>query len=311
VTGVLALPERITVVEVGPRDGLQSFDRWIPTDDKVALVDCLSDAGFPVVEAASFASPRVVPHLRDAAEVLERITRRTGTRYRALVPNRKGLERALACEVDEVLALCTVSVEYTRRNQGMTVQESTAQAADVYRSALGQGRHAVVAVGMALFCPYEGRIPTERTLAVVDALYRGEVRRIYIAGSLGMEDPRQVSAMIAQLKDRWPDLEVGFHAHDMAGFGAANVVAAVQAGATSIEGSICGIGGGVVLPHRSAQVGNLATEDLVHLLNCSGIATGIETSAVLRAARRAANILRITPRGRLTFCGPRDEIASR
>jgi hydroxymethylglutaryl-CoA lyase len=311
VTGVLALPERVTVAEVGPRDGLQSFDRWVPTDDKVALVDCLSEAGFPVVEAASFASPRVVPHLRDASEVLERITRRPGTIYRALAPNRKGLERALACEVDEVLALCTVSAEYTRRNQGMTVQESTAQAADVYRSALDHGRGATVAVGMALFCPYEGRIPEVSTLAVVDALYRGDVRRIYIAGSLGMEDPRQVSAMITHLKDRWPDLEVGFHAHDMAGFGAANVLAAVQAGATSVEGSICGIGGGVVLPHGASQAGNLATEDLVHMLNCSGVVTGIETPAVLRAARRAADILHTTPRGRLTFCGPRDEIASR
>lgn len=310
-TGVLALPERVTVVEVGPRDGLQSFDRWIPTADKVALVDCLSDAGFPVVEAASFASPRFVPHLRDAVEVLERITRRPGTRYRVLVPNRKGLERALACEADEVLALCTVSAEYTRRNQGMTVQESTAQAADVYRTALGHGRRAVVAVGMALFCPYEGRISEGRTIAVVDALYREDVRRIYIAGSLGMEDPRQVSAVIAQIKDRLPDLEVGFHAHDMAGFGAANVLAAIQAGATSVEGSICGIGGGVVLPYGPSQVGNLATEDLVHLLNCSGVVTGVETSAVLRAARRAASILRITPRGRLTSCGPRDEIASR
>jgi len=311
VTGVLTLPEHVTVVEVGPRDGLQSFERWVSTDDKVALVDCLSDACFPVVEAASFASPRVVPHLRDAVEVLERITRRPGTRYRALVPNRKGLERALACEVDEVLALCTVSAEYTRRNQDMTVQESTAQAADVYRSALGHGRRAVVAVGMALFCPYEGRIPEASTLAVVDALYRGDVRRIYLAGSLGMEDPRQVSAMIAKLKDRWPDLEVGFHAHDMAGFGAANVLAAVQAGATSVEGSICGIGGGIALPHGASQAGNLATEDLVHLLNCCGVGTGIETSAVLRAAQRAAGILGITPRGRLTFCGPRDEIAPR
>ena len=126
-----------------------------------------------------------------------------------------------------------------------------------------------------------------------------------------MEDPRQVSAMIAKLKDRWPDLEVGFHAHDMAGFGAANVLAAVQAGATSVEGSICGIGGGIALPHGASQAGNLATEDLVHLLNCCGVGTGIETSAVLRAAQRAAGILGITPRGRLTFCGPRDEIAPR
>lgn len=305
---MLELPERVTVVEVGPRDGLQSLGKWIPTVRKVQLVDALSRAGFPVVEVTSFASPRVVPMLADAEKVLQRIERRAGTTYRVLAPNPRGLERALACDVDEVLALSTVSPEYTRRNQGMTVDESLTQAAQVYRDTLNAGKSALVAIGMAMYCPYEGRIPEEQALRAVGMLFELDVRRIYLAGSLGMEDPRQVGELIARVRSAWPDLEVGFHAHDMAGFGAANVLAALSAGATSVEGSICGVGGGVVLPHALNTAGNLATEDLVHLLNCAGVETGVQSEAVWDAARTAASILRIKPFGRLTNCGPRERV---
>jgi hydroxymethylglutaryl-CoA lyase len=308
---VLELPPATTVVEVGPRDGLQSLGRWVPTTRKVRLVDALSDAGFPVIEVTSFASPRVVPLLRDAEQVLARIRRRPGTVYRVLAPNRKGLARALDCQVDEVVALTTVSAEYTRRNQSMTVEQATEEAAAVYRGAREHGLRALVAVGMAMCCPYEGVIPPERALAVVARLHEGGVRRIYLAGSLGMEDPRMVGDLVRRVREAWPDLDVGFHAHDMAGFGAANALAALEAGATSVEGSICGLGGGVVLPGTVGRhAGNLATEDLVHLLNCAGVSTGVPSAAALAAARQAASLIGLAARSRLVHAGVREDLGA-
>lgn len=308
---MLDLPKRATVVEVGPRDGLQSLDRWIPTDRKVAMVDRLSAAGFAVIEVTGFAHPRVIPHLRDAEAVMAQITRRPGTIYRALVPNAKGAARAADAKVDEMLGLLTVSETYCRKNQNMSVDQAIDQAAMALDIATRAGVRFVMAMGMSFFCPYEGRIPEGRTLDVFTRLYERGIRRFYLAGSLGMEDPRHVNTVFRRIRDRWSDVEVGFHVHNVAGMGAANVVAALDGGASSVEGSICGLGGGIVMPATMGSVGNLATEDIVHLLNEMGVETGIDTREALRAAQEIAALLGMEPASYVTRCGTRADVLER
>ena len=306
---MLTLPKSVTVVEVGPRDGLQSFPRWVETDVKVQMIDRLSAAGFPVIEVANFAHPRAIPNLRDAEDVLDRIQRRPGTIYRALVPNARGAERAVAARgVDEMLGLITVSASYLRKNQNMTLDQAVEQGIQAFRIAEKAGTRFVMALGMSFWCPYEGRIPEEQVLALLARFRDGGIRRFYLAGSVGMEDPHQVNSLFHTIRDRWPDVELGFHVHNLAGIGTANILAALDGGATSIEGSICGIGGGMTMPSTMGSVGNLATEDVIYLLNEMRIATGLQTDAVLAASRDVAALLGITPRGHIAHCGTRADV---
>lgn len=295
---MIHFPDSVRVVEVGPRDGLQSLGKWIETDVKVAMIDRLSDAGLPVIEVTGFASPKAIPSLRDAEEVCDRIRRRPGTIYRALVPNARGAERAMGSRLDELLGLITVSETYLRKNQNMTTDEAVAQAAAAFRIADGAGLGFVMAVGVALWCTYEGPIADERTLGLVGRLRRAGITRFYIAGSTGLEDPRQVNRVFGKLRDAHPDCEFGYHVHNLAGTAAANILAALDAGASFIEGAICGIGGGIALPTDIGSVGNFPTEDLVTLLDEMRIATGLDPAAMVAAAHAVAGILGITPRSR-------------
>jgi hydroxymethylglutaryl-CoA lyase len=304
----LGLPPRVTVVEVGPRDGLQSLGQWVPTATKVRMIHRLAAAGFPVVEVTAFARPDVIPDLRDAEAVVAGLSPRAGVVYRALAPNARGAERAVAAGVAEIGGLVTVSEEYTRRNQNTTVDGAVDQAVRAGEVAASAGAGYVVAVGMAMFCPYEGRIPVARTLAVTGRLWDGGVRRFTIAGSMGMEDPRQVDELFGAVRAEWPDAEVGYHVHNLAGMGTANVLAALGAGASSVEGSIAGIGGGIAMPHGVGSVGNIASEDLVHMLNEMGVETGIDTGEAVRAAREVAAMLGIEPGSYASRSGTRADV---
>jgi hydroxymethylglutaryl-CoA lyase len=304
-------PARIAVVEVAPRDGLQSFHRWVDTQTKIAMIDRLSELGFPVIEAGSFSHPNAVPLLRDGEDVFRRIRRRPGTLYRALVPNAKGAERAVACGVDEVLGLITVSEAYTQKNQRMSVAAAAEQACKSFEIADKAGLRFVMALGMAFWCAYEGRIAEERVLRLVARFYAAGMRRFYLAGSVGMEDPRHVNGLFQRIREQWPDIEVGYHVHNLSGAGTANLLAALDAGASQVEGSICGIGGGMTMPSSLGAVGNLPTEDIVHLLNESGVDTGIDTQAIQQAARDIAAMLEIEPRSYVTRNGTRLDVSGR
>lgn len=308
---MLSLPEKVTVAEVGPRDGLQSFPRPVDTDTKVALIDRLSEAGFKVIEVTGFAHPRVIPNLKDAEEVCARIKRRPGTVYRGLVPNARGAERAAAARVDEMLGLITVSASYLRKNQNMGMDEAVEEAIKAFRIADRAGIGFVMALGMAMWCPYEGRIPEDQVLALIRRFRDAGMHRFYLAGSVGMEDPRHVNSLFRRALDSHPDVELGFHVHNLAGFGAANIVAALDGGAAWVEGSICGIGGGIAMPTTMGSVGNLPTEDIVSLLSEMGIDTGLELDAVVAAARDVAKMLDIEPRSHITHCGTRADVMER
>src|SRR5450631_1253609 len=305
----LSLPDKMMVAEVGPRDGLQSFARWIDTDTKVRMIDLLSDLGLPVIEVSSFAHPKIVPHLRDAEEVFERIKRRPGTVYRALVPNAHGARRGAKARVDEMLGLITISATYTRKNQNMTTDQAIEQNLESFRIAEAADIPFVMALGMAFWCAYEGSIPEDNVIAVVRRLHEGGVRRFYLAGSLGMEDPAHVNRLFLRLGDEFPDAGFGFHVHNLSGMATANIVAALDAGIQWLESAICGIGGGIAMPTKLGSVGNFPTEDLVSMLAEMGIKTGVDPEQVIVASREIAALLGIEPRSHRANGATRNSVA--
>jgi hydroxymethylglutaryl-CoA lyase len=305
---VLNLPKKMTVTEVGPRDGLQSLRKWIPTDTKIAMVDRLSDAGFPVIEVTGFAHPRVIPNLKDAEEVCARIGRRKGTVYRGLVPNARGAERAAEAKLDEMLGLITVSETYLRKNQNMTLEQAVEQGIKAFRIADKAGIAFVMALGVSMWCAYEGRIPEDKAVNLLRRFRDAGIKRFYLAGSMGMEDPAQVGSLFRRVGKEFPDCEVGYHVHNLAGYGTANVLAAMDAGAAFIEGAICGIGGGIAMPTTIASVGNLPTEDLVVMLDAMGIDSGIDPKQAVAAARDVAQLLGIEARSHAVQVGTREDL---
>ena len=200
-----SLPLAVAVTEVGPRDGLQSHSSFVETDVKVAIIDRLSAAGFRTIEATSFAHPKAVPHLQDAEQVLASIQRRPGVVYRALAPNERGAQRAVNAGADAVLGLITASETYNRENQNRSIAESIDEARRAFDVTTAAGLGFTMAVGMALYCPFEGRIDEENVLAIVEPLHATGVRSFYFAGSLGVEDPRHVTSLISLATTTWPE----------------------------------------------------------------------------------------------------------
>ena len=295
----MKFPKKIKVIEVGPRDGLQSLNKWIPTQDKIKMVNLLSSANFPVIEVSSFAHPKVVPMLKDAEKVFEQINRKTGIVYRALSPNLKGTFRAVETKmVDEILGLLTVSETYSLKNQNMTLDDAINEAGKSLKLCEKYDVNFVMAIGVAFYCPYDGLISNEKILSVVKRLYDKGIRRVYLAASTGMENPSNINYVFNKTRDKFPDLDCGFHVHDRIGMAATNMFSALDAGATSVEGSICGIGGGIAMPHGTGDYGNLPTEDIVTMLNRSNIETLLDTKIVHETAQKIASLLKINSNSR-------------
>lgn len=287
------IPKKMLVVDVAPRDGLQSLPKWIPTDEKVWLCDRLTDLGVPVVEVASFAHPKVVPNMRDAEEVFARIRRKPGVVYRGQAPNVRGAHRAIEAKVGEMLGLITVSETYTHHNQNMTNEEAIEQNIQSFRLAEREGIPFVMALGMAFWCPYEGLVPEEAVIAMVGRFRDAGIKRQYLAGSIGMEDPAHVNRLFRRLYAKYPDVELGFHIHNLSGMATANIVAAMDAGVHWLEGAICGIGGGMAIPTSVGKVGNYPMEDLVTMLEEMGVETGLKSADVIAAAKEIGSRLAI------------------
>jgi hydroxymethylglutaryl-CoA lyase len=288
---MLDLPDRITVVEVSPRDGLQSLPMLVDTAVKVRMIDRLSEVGFPVIEVTGFAHPAKIPNLSDAEEVCARIARRPGTIYRGLVPNARGARRAVPCGLDELVGLVIVSPTYLAKNQNMDIDKAVEQAVEAFRIADAAGQRFVVALGMAMWCPYVGAIPDEDVISLVERLRNGGIRNYYLAGSVGMEDPRHVGRLFATLGKRFCDSVFGFHVHNLSGFAPANILAALDAGVSWIESAVCGLGGGIAMPAGIGKIGNFPTEDLVIFLDEIGVRTGLDPVKVLDCAQDVATML--------------------
>ncbi|GGL67499.1 hydroxymethylglutaryl-CoA lyase [Halocalculus aciditolerans] len=273
---MLDLPDSVHVVEMLPRDGFQRLDRFVPTDEKASIIDDLATTGVDEIEFTSFTHPKAVPNLRDADEVARRITRRDDVTYRALVPNAVGMERALDAGVDKVNALVTVSESYSRKNQSMSTSEILDEVEQIVDLAAGTDVLVEAGIGTSFYCPYEGRIPQERTLEVVDRVVEAGVDEVTLATTMGLANPVQVDAMFTEVFDRHPGVDAGLHLHDTNGMSLANTLAAMQCGVDRFDASVCGLGGGVVLPEGLSGVGNTPTEDLAHMLTETGVDTGLD-----------------------------------
>lgn len=275
------LPQRVTVVEVGPRDGLQNEKGIIATADKITFINLLADAGFSVIEATSFVSPRAIPQLADATEVMAGVARHPGLRYTALVPNAKGMERAIASGLREVAVFTAASETFTQHN----INTSIAGSIENFKPVLALARDAGVRVrgyiSTAFGCPYEGAVAPEAVLRVAESLLEIGVEELSIGDTIGVATPDQVVVVTQTLLPLTGIKRLAMHFHDTRGTALANVLTALQLGVSIFDSAAGGLGG---CPYAPGASGNLATEDLLYLLHGLGIETGIDLEKVVAAS---------------------------
>ncbi len=293
----------VDIVEMLPRDGFQRLDEFIPTEEKIKIIDALSTTGVGEIAVTSFTHPDAVPTLRDADAVAAGIQRHDNVIYRALVPNAVGMKRALDADMDKVNALVTVSETYSQRNQNMTVDEVLDQVAAIVD--LAEGTDVTVEAGIAtsFYCPYEGLIPKEETMAVVDNVVEAGVDEVTLATTMGLANPAQIQTRFSEVMNRYPDQEFGLHLHDTNGMSLANTLTALQLGVERFDSSHCGLGGGVVLPKALSDVGNTPTEDLVYMLTAMGVGTDADFDRVEEIAHDVTDRLELGPRSHVLMGG--------
>lgn len=273
---------RVWIRDVAPRDGFQIEPSRVSTEVKVSVIDLLSAAGVPAIEVTSFVHPRAVPQMADAEEVMARIQRRPGTEYHVLVPNLRGAERALAAQPDQLNLVVSASESHNRANIRRDTFETLDDYVRVARLAEKAGVRVAGGIATAFGCPFEGRIPLERLLAVVEAYVNIGVCSVSLADTTGMANPSQVRGVVQRVRERWPDLEIHLHFHNTRGMGLANVYAGYLEGITHFDASLGGIGG---CPFAPGATGNICTEDTVHMFAEMGVETGIDLDALIASAR--------------------------
>ncbi len=286
------LPARVRVVEVGPRDGLQNEPVQITTADKVAYVDLLSEAGFLAIEATSFVSPRAVPQLADAAEVLAGIRQRPGTQYIVLTPNPKGYERAVAAGARAIAVFTAATETFARRNINASIAESLANFRPIVEATRRDGIWVRGYVSTAFGCPFEGDVAPAAVLDVSQRLLDLGVDELSVGDTIGMATPRGVEEVVAPLLRHLPADRLAVHFHDTRGTALANVLLALQLGIGVVDASAGGLGG---CPFAPGAAGNLATEDLHYMLHGLGIETGVDLEKVVVASRFIAGKLGHAP----------------
>ena len=290
-----SMPQRVTVVEVVPRDGLQNEQGVIPTEAKIAFINMLGEAGFPVVEATSFVSPKAIPQLADASEVMAGISRRPGTRYSVLVPNEKGMRRALAAQVDEVAVFTGASETFVQHNIRTSIAGSIANFRPVVEMARQAGIRVRGYISTAFGCPYEGAVAPAAVANVARELVTLGVDELSIGDTIGVATPNQVGDVVDALLAVTSLDQLAMHFHDTRGTALANVLAALELGIAIFDSSSGGLGG---CPYAPGASGNLATEDLLYLLHGMGIETGVNLDAVVAASHYLASVRGTAPASR-------------
>ncbi len=274
-------PRRITIVEVGPRDGLQNERALVPTPDKIELINRLSAAHLPVIEVSAFVSPRWVPQMADAAEVFAGITRAPGIRYPALVPNLAGLDRAVAAGVTEIAVFAASTETFSRKNINQSIDESLATYAQVCDRARAAGLRVRGYLSTAFGCPFEGAVMPDRVADVAARLADLGVFEVAISDTIGIAHPGQVPRVLDAVMARVPVGQLALHFHDTRGTALANVLASLPYGIATFDASAGGLGG---CPYAPGAAGNLATDDLIYMLDGLGLETGVSLAAVTGAS---------------------------
>jgi isopropylmalate/homocitrate/citramalate synthase len=280
-----ALPRRVTIVEVGPRDGLQNEASVVPTSAKVAFVDALSAAGHSAIEVSAFVSPKWVPQMADAAEVFAGITRRPDVRYSALVPNLAGLTRAEAAGARHIAVFAAASETFSKRNINQSIDESL----ETYRSVVAAAHERRIPVrgylSTCFGCPFEGHVPPSTVADVASRLFEIGVWQVAISDTIGVAHPAQVTEVLDAVTRQLPLQALALHLHDTRGTALANVLAGLQYGVATFDSAAGGLGG---CPYAPGASGNLATEDLLYMLDGMGIETGVSLAGVVAASRALA-----------------------
>ncbi|MEO8537232.1 MAG: hydroxymethylglutaryl-CoA lyase [Betaproteobacteria bacterium] len=278
----LSLPARARLCEVGPRDGLQNEKAMVPTDVKVGLIDLLTAAGLPAIEATSFVSPKWVPQMADAADVMARIARRDGVRYPVLTPNLKGFDAAVAAGADEVAMLDAATEAFSRRNINCSIAESLERARPVFDAARAAGVRVRGYISVVLGCPYEGDVDAGVVARIAASLHAMGAYEVSLGDTIGTGTPRKTQRLLAAVAERVPMAALAGHFHDTYGQALANIYASLEMGVATFDCSVAGLGG---CPYAKGATGNVATEDVVYLLDGLGIETGVDLAKLREAGR--------------------------
>ncbi|MBA2879627.1 hydroxymethylglutaryl-CoA lyase [Anoxybacillus kamchatkensis] len=273
---------RVTVKEVGPRDGLQNEPTFIQTEDKIAWINQLSQTGLTYIEVTSFVHPKWIPQLADAYEVASRIERVEGVTYAALVPNKKGLEGALAANMDEVAVFMSASETHNRKNINKSIEETYPVLKEVIDEAKRENKTVRGYVSTVFGCPYEGKVSIERVISVSERLFELGIDELSLGDTIGVANPVQVQRTLEHLLKRFSAEKIALHFHNTRGMALANVFASLQMGITIFDSSLGGLGG---CPYAPGASGNLATDDLVYMLTQMGIECGVQLEPLTEAAR--------------------------
>ncbi|MBI5497365.1 MAG: hydroxymethylglutaryl-CoA lyase [Deltaproteobacteria bacterium] len=296
-----AAGERVAVVEVGPRDGLQNESTLVETEAKIVMIEGLVDAGITRIEVTSFVNPRWIPPLADQADVARGIQRRAGVEYSALVPNLKGYENAAAAGMRAVALVVSASETHNRKNINAGVEDTLTRYAEVADRARREGVKLRGYVSTAFGCPYEGPVPVPRVVAVAERLLALGAHEVSLGDTIGVASPRQVGEMLQAVQAAVPLDRIALHLHDTRGTALANALAGLEAGVRVFDSSVGGMGG---CPYAPGAAGNLATEDLVWMLQGMGLQTGIDVDKVAEVARAMGRLLgRVLP-GKYSQAGP-------
>jgi hydroxymethylglutaryl-CoA lyase len=304
------LPDAVRIREVGPRDGFQNEPEVIATADKVRLIECLGRTGLRRLEVTSFVRPDVIPQLADAEEVLRSIERADGVSYTVLIPNERGLERALALAADagtrlfdEVNLFLSASETHNHKNVNRSIEESLSGLERVIASARAEGLRCEGVISVSFGCPYEGEVPRERVFGIADRLAAAGCEEVAFGDTTGMANPRGVREFFDAARERLAGVELTAHFHNTRGQGLANVLAALESGVASFESSFGELGG---CPVPKGATGNIATEDLVSMLHEMGVETGIDLGSLLSCARSVQDVLGRPLTGHVLTAGPVD-----
>jgi hydroxymethylglutaryl-CoA lyase len=284
----MPLPFKVKLVEVGPRDGLQNEAQAVPTAVKIELIERLADAGLPVIEATAFVSPKWVPQMADNAEVMAGIKRKPGVTYPVLVPNRKGLDVALAAGSDEIVIFGAATESFSRKNTNCSVAEGLARFSEVCEEALARGLKVRGDISVCLGCPYEGDVPPEAVVRVARELDSMGCYEITICDTIGTGTVGSTRRVIEAVAEHVPVKRLAGHFHDTYGQAVTNVYAALECGIATFDSSVAGLGG---CPYAKGATGNVATEDVLYMLNGLGIETGVDMGKLIAAGEFISKVL--------------------
>jgi hydroxymethylglutaryl-CoA lyase len=290
------LPPSVRLVEVGPRDGLQNERTMVPTEVKVELIDRLADAGLPAIEATSFVSPKWVPQMADAADVMARIRRRPGVRYPVLTPNMKGFDAAAAAGADEVAVFVAATETFSRKNINCGIAESLERAQPIFAAAKSRGIRVRGYISCVLGCPYEGEVDPRAVVQIAAALFAAGAYEVSLGDTIGVGTAGKAAALFALVAERVPVAALAGHFHDTYGQALTNVYAAMETGVATFDCSVAGLGG---CPYAKGATGNVASEDVVYLLNGLGIHTGVDLTTLRAAGRMISDFLGRPPASRV------------